>query len=241
MGAGVGFIPDAFFTAHIEFYIPEKQAEMDLRERDRESYLEKLKKFKDFSSKRQYVEMHPFKHSSNEIAEWSGELSSEEADNIRENISNIEIHGLESHFYRRFSSKNTYNSNWTSEFNGQGILLCKNEDVSVVSIYSTDTDIGIGVVMNKDIHDFVTDAAFDHDKKWDWYHQRGLNWYKALEKKAGKDMAKNRTRCERMAKDILAEINSMYPIRFRTSAWTCSDVCPVGTFKGKPRPVVVHG
>jgi hypothetical protein len=227
MGRGIGFIPGAIRTIHIDYMEDFDYAKEWLMEREREDYLEELKDFKTISSKKAYVKHNPLREpSENEVWEYVGEQSNENADDILSNIGYIKVCGLINAF-----GKQDYRSEWTAAYHEEGQLLAENDDLYLVGIYSTDNDVGVGVVPKHDLDDFEQEFEDEHGDKEFWYQARGLDWDERVKKMAQINYDRYLARVEKQEKLIIAEINNHYPFTYRANAWCMTSEIKVGTLK----------
>jgi len=227
MGRGIGFIPKAIRTIHIDYSEDYDCVKEWLMEQDREQYLEILAEFKTISSKKTYVKNHPLrKPSENKVWNYVGEKSNQNANDILSNIGYMDVCGLVNSF-----KDQDYRSEWSAEFRGQGQLLAENDDLYLIGIYSTDNDVGVGVVPKLDLDDFLQEFENEHGDKEFWYNARGLDWYARVEKMAKINYDRYYARLEKQEQEIIAEINQTYSFTYRANSWCMSSEIKYGALK----------
>lgn len=227
MGRGIGFIPNAIRTIHIEFTEDFDFVKQDMMEQAREEYLEELKDFKTLSSKKAYVKHNPLKEPKDStVWEEVGDRSRMNYDDTLSNLGYLNVCGLQNAF-----KEQVYKGEWSAEFHGRGQLIAQNDDLYLVAIQSTDNDIGIGVVPKCTEEDFIEDYRYENESKEVWYEQRNKSFDDLCDKKEAELYAKYMTKVEAQEQIIIAAINENYAFTYRSSAWTMSNEVKVGTLK----------
>ena len=227
MGAGIGFIPGAIRTIHIDFIEDYDFVKQDMMEQDRERYLEELSDFDTLTSKKAYVTHNPLREpSEDEIWEKVGFMSSLNYNDTLSNLGYLNVCGMKNAFGEKI-----YKDEWSAEFRGRGQLLAQNDDVYLVGIQSTDQDIGIGVVPKQTEDDFIQEYYDDNQDKEFWYDQRGKDFSASCDKNGAKLYAKYMAKVEKQEQIIIAKINENYAFTYRSSAWTMTPEVKVGTLK----------